>query len=166
MEQETISYNNIDELVIDDIIIDENVIDDIVINENIIDENNVLTLCPIPEFINVNKIKEKIFEYIEFRIEFYRSKNRPLFVEDEFGEYFIAISSDGCEIGGGNCGMDVITKNNEGIDATCIIMKQNISNEKSLIQNFISSGLNLDTLFIEKKDEKIVELFMNEYKKK
>lgn len=146
MEQETVSYN--------------------IVDENIINENNVLTLCSIPESIRVNEIKEKISNYMESRIEYYRCKNRPPFVEDEFGEYFTAISSDGREIGGGNCGMDVITKNDEGIDVTCIIMKQDISNEKSLIQNFTSSGSNLDALFIEKKDEEAVELFMNEYRKK
>jgi hypothetical protein len=136
------------------------------VNNDITSENYVLTLCSIPESIKVDEIKEKISKYMESRIEYYCCKNRPPFIEDEFGEYFTAISSDGFEIGGGNCGMDVITKNNEGIDVTCIIMKQDISNEKSLIQNFTSSGSNLDTLFIEKKDEEAVELFMNEYKKK
>jgi hypothetical protein len=135
-------------------------------NMNIIYENNVLTLCSIPESIDIDKIKEKLSNYMESRIEYYRCKNRPPFIEDEFGEYFTAMSSDGCEIGGGNCGMDVITKNNEGIDVTCIVMKQDISNEKSLIQNFTSSGTNLDTLFIEKKDEEALSLFMNEYKQK
>jgi hypothetical protein len=135
-------------------------------NNDITSENDVLTLCSIPESININEIKEKISKYMESRIDYYRCKNRPPFIEDEFGEYFTAISSDGFEIGGGHCGMDIRTKNNEGIDVTCIIMKQDISNEKSLIQNFTSCGSNLDTLFIEKNDEEAVELFMNEYKKK
>jgi len=135
-------------------------------NVDALDENNVLTLCPIPESINIDKIKENISNYMESRLEYYRCKNRPPFVEDEFGEYFTAISCDGYEIGAGNCGMDVITKNNEGIDVTCIVMKHDISNEKSLIQNFTSSGQNLDTLFIEKKDQESVTLFINEYKKK
>lgn len=135
-------------------------------NTNDFNEHNVLTLCPIPESIDINKIKEKISNYIEPRKEYYLYKDKSLFVEDEFGEYFTATSCDGHEIGGGNCAMDVISKNNEGIDATCIIMNDDISNEKSLIQNFTSSGLNLDSLFIEKKDEEAVNLFKSEYKKK
>lgn len=135
-------------------------------NECFIDMNNVLTLCAIPESININIIKEKISNYMESRIEYYQYKNRPPYVEDEFSEYFTAISSNGCEIGGGNSGMDVRTEQNEGIDVTCIIMNKDVSNEKSLIQNFKSSGLNLDTLFAEKKDDEAVELFMNDYKQK
>lgn len=90
------------------------------VNNDITSENDVLTLCSIPESININEIKEKISKYMESRIDYYRRKNRPPFIEDEFGEYFTAISSDGFEIGGGHCGMDVRTKNNEGIDVTWI----------------------------------------------
>jgi hypothetical protein len=127
---------------------------------------NVLTLCPIPESINIDKIKEKMFNYMDSRAEFYKYLNRTPYVEDEFSEYLTAISSDGSVIGGGHCAMDVETKNSEGIDAMCVIMNKDLSNEKSLIQNFKSSGSNLDTLFKEKKDQEAVALFMNDYKKK
>ena len=129
-------------------------------------ENNVLTLCPIPESINISEIEENIRNYMEPRIAYYRDKNRSPYVEDEFSEYFTAKSSGGCEIGGGHCGMDVRTRNNEGIDAMCVVMNKDLSNEKSIIQNFASSGSNLDTLFQEKKDEEAVSLFMDDYKKK
>ena len=100
------------------------------------------------------------------REEYYKHKNRSPYVEDEFSEYFTAIASDGSEIGAGHCAMDVETKNNEGIDAMCVIMNKDISNEKSIIQNFASSGSGLDILFNEKKDDEAVGLFMNDYKKK
>jgi hypothetical protein len=137
---------------------------------NIVNElnvsSNVLTLCPIPESIDIDKIKEFISNYMEHRKIFYKSTKRSPYIEDEFSEYFTALASDGTEIGRGHCGMDVKTKDNEGIDAMCVIMNKDISNEKSIIQNFASSGANLDTLFKEKKDEEAVELFMNDYKKK
>jgi len=129
-------------------------------------KKNVLTLCPIPESINIDKIKEDITNYMTPRKPFYESTQRSPYVEDEFSEYFIAIASSGCEIGRGHCGMDVKTKNNEGIDAMCVIMNKDMSNEKSIIQNFASSGCDLDTLFKEKKDNEAVELYMNDYKQK
>ena len=126
----------------------------------------VLTLCPLPESFNKDILEEEIKKYMKPREEYYKHKNRSPYVEDEFSEYFTALASGGCEIGGGHCGMDVKTKNDEGIDAMCVIMNNNISNEKSIIQNFVSSGSDLDTLFKEKKHDETVGLFMNDYKKK
>jgi hypothetical protein len=142
-----------------------------IINYNIVDKNlkeetNVLTLCPIPGSINIDKIKEEITNYMAPRKPFYESTKRSPYIEDEFSEYFTAMSSGGYEIGRGHCGMDVKTKNNEGIDAMCVIMNGSMSNEKSIIQNFKSSGSNLDVLFKDKKDDEAVELFMNDYKNK
>ena len=126
----------------------------------------VLTLCPLPESFNKDKIEEDIKKYMKPREEYYKHKNRSPYVEDEFSEYFTARATSGCEIGSGHCAMDVKTKNDEGVDAMCVIMNKDISNEKSIIQNFVSSGSDLDTLFKEKKDHEAVGLFMNDYKKK
>lgn len=126
----------------------------------------VLTLCYIPYFLNVKILEDEIKKYMEPRKSFYKQKKRSPFIEDEFSEYFTALASDGFEIGGGNCGTDIKTKNNEGIDVMCVILNRNLSNEKSLIQNFASSGLDLDLLFKEKKDNEAVKLFMNDYKQK
>lgn len=62
--------------------------------------------------------------------------------------------------------MDVKTSLGEGIDAMCVIMNKTNSNEKSLIQNFKSAGLNLDTLFNDKKHNLAVELFTKQYYEK
>jgi hypothetical protein len=129
-------------------------------------DDNVLTLCPIPESINIDNIKEQISAYMLPRTSYYKEKKRSPYIEDEFSEHFTAKACEGTEIGGGHCGMDVKTKHNEGIDAMCVIMNKDISNEKSLIQNFKSSGSNLDTLFKEQKDSEAVVLFMNDYLKK
>jgi hypothetical protein len=128
--------------------------------------NNVLTLCKIPESINIIQIKEQINEYMKSRIEFYKTTQRSLFIEDEFSEYFIAVATNGIVIGKGHCGMDVKTYKNEGIDVMCVIMNKGISNEKSLIQNFKTSGCNLDTLFNEKKHNDAVRLYMVSYLEK
>lgn len=131
-------------------------------------EHHVLTLCPLPESINKDVLIESIKEYMKPREEYYKYKNRSPYIEDEFSEHFTAMASGGREIGGGHCGMDVKTHKDEGIDAMCVVMNidRDISNEKSIIQNFKSSGLELDTLFKEKKDDDAVRLFMNDYKKK
>jgi len=118
--------------------------------------NNVLNLCPIPKSIDINLIQQKVSDYILPRIEYYKIKDKSPFIEDEFSEYFTALASDGIEIGGGHCGMDVKTNINEGVDAMCVIMNKDISNEKSLIQNFKTSGLNLDNLFNKKKMKKLL----------
>lgn len=113
--------------------------------------SSVLTLCSLPESFNKDIFEEEIKKYMKPREEYYKYKNRSPYVEDEFSEYFTTMASGGCEIGGGHCGMDVKTRNDEGIHAMCVIINKNISNEKSIIQNFASSGSDLDTLFKEKK---------------
>lgn len=139
---------------------------DLEIINNLSINNDVLILSPMPKSINIDKIKEHITNYMEPRIKFYQDKNRSPYIEDEFSEYFTALASNGYQISSGNCAMDIITSNNEGIDVMCVIMNNNISNEKSLIQNFTSSGSNLDVLFTEQKDDDAIKLFMCDYMKK
>ena len=128
--------------------------------------SEVLELCSLPESFNINQMKEHINNYMASRVQYYREKKRAPFIEDEFSEYYTAKTTNGIEIGGGSCAMDVQTKDNEGIDAMCVVMNNNSSNEKSLIQNFRSSGLELDTLFNEKKDTEAVNLYVAQYLKK
>lgn len=126
----------------------------------------VLTPCNLPKSVNIDILKNSIIQYMRPREEYYRDKNRAPFIEDELSEYYTAKATNGIEIGAGNCAMDVKTEDNEGIDAMCVIMNKNQSNEKSLVQNFSDSGANLDTLFKEKKDVKALNLFLNQYKNK
>jgi len=133
------------------------------IDKNLEINPTVLELCKLPDSINVSQITELLNDYMKSRVSFYRETNRPPFIEDDFSEYFTAKSSNGCLIGGGNCAMDVKTSFNEGIDVACVIMKNKCSNEKSLMQNFNSSGVDLDTLFKDQKDIEAVNLFMIRY---
>ena len=120
-------------------------------NEENNNEEKILEICPIPSSIDLEKLKYEVKKYIESRADFYKETKRNLYVEDEFSEYWLAKVSNGTEIGKGNCKMDVKTSDNEGIDAMCVIMNNNNSNEKSLKQGFTSGGNNLDNLFLTKK---------------
>ena len=125
---------------------------------------NVLELCDIPSSIDLEKLKENVKSYMEPRLKYYKEHNSKLCIEYNFSEYFVADASNGNEIGKGNCKMDVKTNKDEGIDVTCVVMNNTKSNEKSVIQNFKSSGCNLDILFTNKKDTEAVSLFMDDYK--
>ena len=48
----------------------------------------------------------------------------------------------------------------------CLCINGNMSNEKSIIQNFTNSGNNLDDYFNNKKFDDAIKIFLNEYRKK
>jgi hypothetical protein len=100
------------------------------------------------------------------RIQFYSETSKNLYIEDEFSEYFLAKVTNGIQIGGGHCPMDVKVQNGNGIDAMCVCLNGSQTNEKSIIQNFSVSGIQLDGLFTDKKDTEAVELYMKDLTKK
>jgi hypothetical protein len=126
----------------------------------------VLEPCQIPTSIDINLLKEYVVEYMKPRQTFYKETNRSFSIEDEFSEWWTAKASSGEQIGKGHEATDVITSNKEGIDAMCVIMNEKETNEKSLIQNFNTSGFNLDSLFENKDHESAIKLFVNELNKK
>lgn len=127
---------------------------------------SILQICKIPDSINIDDLKLKLNKYMESRKEFYNETERSLYVEDEFSEYWLAKVSGGEQVGKGNCGTDVITKNKEGIDAVCLIMNKIQTNEKSLMQNFNDAGIALDKLFIEEKYDDAVKLYIKSFNNK
>jgi hypothetical protein len=126
----------------------------------------VLEPCNPPASVNTEQLKGYVENYMGGRREFYRETTRSPYIEDEFSEWWTAKASRGIEIGKGSGGMDVKTGVGEGIDAMCVVMNSNGSNEKSLMQNFSEAGANLDTLFIEGKDSDALELFTKGYSEK
>jgi hypothetical protein len=84
-------------------------------------------------------------------------------LESGFSEWWIKKTSNGKKIGDGNSPMDVITFKNNGIDTMCLCMNNNISNEKSIMQNFGSTGNNLDIYFNSKNDKKVINMFIKDY---
>lgn len=126
----------------------------------------VLQQVSIPPCIDVSELKRRVASYMESRREFYAETGRGLYIEDEFSEYWTAKATKGTEIGRGSGGMDVKAENGDGIDAMCVIMNRNGSNEKSLTQNFSVAGAQLDQLFEEGKDTDALGLFLTGYAEK
>jgi hypothetical protein len=130
------------------------------------DDKYVLEIAPLPEGLDLEKMKYMIQDYLSHRLEFYKEAKRSLFVEDEFSEWFIEKVTGGKQIGKGHTAMDVKTLLGDGIDVFCIIMNKAESNEKSLIQNFKKTGKDLDILFNEQRFEEAIQMFMTNYRDK
>jgi len=125
---------------------------------------NVLIPVSMPSSLNYMRLGEYLNKYIIPREEFYKETGRPLYIEDEFSEWWTAKASNGTQIGKGCEATDVITSHNEGIDAMCVVMNKQQSNEKSLIQNFKDSGNDLDSHFKNKNDTLAMKLFTDDLK--
>jgi hypothetical protein len=113
------------------------------------------------DFLNIDKFKNRIIkDYVtDLRKEYYDSTtSKNIVLESNIMEYLLAECSNGKRIADGNTSIDIIV-NNIGIDITCVCLNKNQTNEKSMIQNFKESGNNLDLLFIEQNDKKILNIF-------
>jgi hypothetical protein len=131
------------------------------------ESSNVLEICQIPNNVNVIQLTKMVKEYMTSRLEFYNNTGRSPYIEDEFSEWWTQRASAGTHIGKGSVGMDVKTGTSDGIDVMCVIMNKNTSNEKSLMQKFEGDGgVNLDSLFIEKKGKEALDFYINNYYKK
>jgi hypothetical protein len=117
--------------------------------------------------IDINKLKIMVNEYMIPRIEYYKStETKNLEIESGFSEWWIEKTSNSKKISSGNCPFDVLTLNKNAIDVMCLCINGNMSNEKSIIQNFTNSGNNLDDYFNNKNFDNAIKIFLNEYKKK
>ena len=117
--------------------------------------------------IDIDKLKIMVNEYMIPRIEYYKStETKNLEIESGFSEWWIEKTSNGKKIASGNCPFDVLTLNKNAIDVMCLCINGNMSNEKSIIQNFTNSGNNLDDYFNNKKFDDAIKIFLNEYRKK
>jgi hypothetical protein len=125
----------------------------------------VLELAPLPADLDVGMMRAMVSAYLHPRLQFYAETKRSIYIEDEFSEWFTEKATGGRQIGKGHTAMDVETSAKDGIDAFCVIMKADGSgsNEKSLIQKFIKSGADLDTLFRDHKYIDIVGMTMKNY---
>jgi len=121
----------------------------------------VLELVPLPACIQVDSLKEVVKNYLAPRMDIIRRfrKSPNLAIEDDFSEWWMTDATQGKWIGGGSCPMDLISKSKEGFDAMCVCINGAQSNEKSIIQNFSTSGDALDTYFKENKHQEALDLF-------
>ena len=123
----------------------------------------------LPNSFNINITKSLISEYINYPIIQSMIESNNLCIDSNISEHIIKESlQNGIRIGKGNGSIDVINETIE-IDVGCMCLNDNISNEKSIIQNFKSGGANLDTLFNTKNDKEAIEIYkkdlQNKYRK-
>ena len=76
----------------------------------------VLQMSIIPKSINRRIIIDGIAKYMELHGPLHVEQNRNLSIDSEYSETIIAKATNGKRVGNGNGKIDVITKNNEGID--------------------------------------------------
>lgn len=113
--------------------------------------------------INIKRLKKEVKEYISYRKEYYEYHDSNLEIESIFSEWWVQKVSNGIKIGDGNMSIDIITKDNDGVDVVSVCLNGNMSNEKSIMQNFKESGNLLDLYFNNGEDEKAIELFKTDY---
>ena len=117
-------------------------------------------ICCIPKFINIDILKKYVNMDIESNIEYYEDMNITYKISNcTKTEWMIHKSIKMSEmIGSGNNWADVSIKNSIFIDVSVLTLNQNITNEKSINQNFIDNN-KLDELFNETNGNAIVNIF-------
>ena len=129
----------------------------------------MLEPCNISELnLDIAKLQKNLKEdYLTpGRQEYYKSTaTNNLNLEADFMEFITSKCIDGKRIGEGHYPIDII-KNDIGIDVLCVCLNGNITNEKSLMQNFADCGNNLDQLFEQGKYKEAINLYKKSYYRK
>lgn len=126
---------------------------------------DLYTYAKIPRALKpgLNALKNYMSKYYELHREYIEETGECPKPEYKHMEWIIAKNSNnGTHVGNGNSSVDIILEKNDkkiGIDIKCVRLKDNITNESALLQNFADVGQNLDTLFSMKKYNKITQLF-------
>ena len=127
---------------------------------------NLNVLRPITPYnldINYNIISLDLKNYIKSRLNYYEdTPSKNWIIESEFSEFWFKKASDGKRIGG-NKGMDIITKNNLGLDLSCLYINGNQTNVKSII-SYYDMDKNFD--LAKNKLHKKIDNFCMEYNTK
>ncbi|VVB71190.1 Uncharacterised protein [uncultured archaeon] len=105
--------------------------------------------------VKIKMLKSLIKSYLGGRKEFYKVMRLGLEIEPKYAEFCLKMSTNGEYIGNGNSPLDIIV-NNRGIDCAVLKLHGNFTNEKSIIQNFKTSGSNLDKLFKIRNDKRLL----------
>ena len=121
-------------------------------------DNNVFNICEIPTFIDIKILKKYINDYIKSNYDFLKERYNKLYIDHDRSEYFIMKATKGKFVGSGNDPVDII-KDKNGIDVACLSLNKNITNEKSIIQNFTKAGNELDNYFNNKEPNKAIDLY-------
>ena len=129
--------------------------------KTIVPTKNVLTVCSIPNFIKTDVLNTLIKKEIEQNAEYIKDMGKTMTIEPSKAEWMIYKSIPNSKIvSSGHNPLDIIY-NNIGIDVAVLSLSDNtnISNEKSIIQDFKGCGNNLDQLFDKKLFTNIVDLY-------
>jgi len=120
----------------------------------------ILEPCSIPDFINIETLKTYVKKDIEGNNEYFDDLNITYKISDPKKAEWILNKAitNGKLIGNGNTNADIQVGDKTLIDVSVLTLNGNHTNEKSIIQNFLS-GYNLDSLFKDEKGDDIVKLF-------
>lgn len=123
----------------------------------------VLEPCFILDQINIQLLKDYVKKDIEGNKEYFNDRNITYKISDpKKAEWILHKSIENSElVGDGNKSIDIFfNKLNIGIDVSVLSLTQNMTNEKSIIQNF-TTGNDLDSLFLMNKGIEVIEIFKN-----
>jgi len=126
----------------------------------------ILIPCKIPKFVNLDVLKLFVSKDILGNKEYFDEQKITYTISNpKKAEWLMHKSIKGSKlIGNGNKNLD-IELDKIGIDVSVLTLNRNISNEKSLIQNF-TTGNELDMLFLNNDCEEAVDIFKDKLKKK
>lgn len=118
--------------------------------------------------LNLAKLNYNITQsFTPLHIKFFESTTTKNYrIENSFLEFLVkdSFEEEVEYVGGGNSPIDLLIKEKGiGIDVAFLCLNGKETNEKSLMQNFKSSGENLDTLFKNKEYNNINNLFRKDY---
>jgi hypothetical protein len=131
-------------------------------------EHNILTPCPInnlKKILNITTLKKYVLNDVNSNYEYFNDANLTYTISNPTKAEWIIYKSikNSLWIGKGNSKADVLLQllfTNIYIDVGVLTLNGNLTNEKSVMQNF-TQGNNLDELFINKKGSEAVNIFKN-----
>ena len=133
------------------------------------DKKNIFILesCKLPNYVNVTILEEYVKKDLDGNKEYLDDLNITYKISDpKKAEWMLNKSiNGGILVGNGNTNVDIIVDNLIGIDVSVLTLNNNLTNEKSIMQNFSGSS-NLDSLFTENKGEEVVKIFCDKLQEK
>jgi len=107
-----------------------------IISSNLINYNVLRPVNPYNLDIDYMNLSSHVNNYLRSRMDYYKdSTSKNLIIESQFSEWWLKSCSNGRRING-NKGMDIITKQNMAIDASCLCISGNYTNVKSIISYY------------------------------
>jgi len=147
--------------------------------ENIKKQKYIMEPASIPNFVDIDILKEFVKNDIDGNKEYYDDLKITYRISDsKKAEWILKKAIKGYSItstlvGDGNTNVDIHVKiNNQdgtmtniGVDASVLTLNGNYTNEKSIMQNF-STGSDLDSLFNNNKGAEAINIFKQKFKNK